>query len=142
KCCQQYIYRNKKLLMTNRDKFQVFQERIQSMSVLVIGDVMLDRYLYGTVNRVSPEAPVPVLDYTRTEEKLGGAGNVALNFKQIGVHVDLVSVVGTDPEGKTLLKIMAENGIATQLTHVDDGFTTSLKTRVMAGQQHLLRVDR
>ncbi len=112
------------------------------MKALIIGDVMLDRYLYGKVNRISPEAPVPILDYTHTEEKLGGAGNVALNFKKLGIDVDIISIIGKDVEGAHFIELLEEYGINTEYILRQADRITSLKTRAMAGQQHLLRVDR
>lgn len=117
-------------------------DTLSSASVLVIGDVMLDRYTYGTVERVSPEAPIPVLRATREAAMLGGAGNVACNLVALGARVSLLSVVGDDAPGSELLRLAGD-----QLSGVVDlirepGRETSVKTRFLSGAQHLLRVDR
>ncbi|GAA5220322.1 bifunctional heptose 7-phosphate kinase/heptose 1-phosphate adenyltransferase [Membranihabitans marinus] len=110
--------------------------------VLIIGDIMLDRYLFGTVTRISPEAPVPVLDYRETDHRLGGAANVALNLLGFDADVFLISIMGRDEEGDILRKILEDNNIPT--TYLVESHTrrTTLKTRVMASNHQLLRVDR
>lgn len=117
-------------------------ENFGRQRVLIIGDVMLDRYLYGTVSRISPEAPVPVLDYERTEHRLGGAANVALNILAMGGQVSLVGLTGNDVEGEEFRTLLRETDISDQWLLTDTGRSTTLKTRVMARGQHLLRVDR
>lgn len=128
--------------MIEREKYQEFLRKIKPLTALVIGDVMLDRYLYGNVSRLSPEAPVPILDFTHNEEKLGGAGNVALNFKKMGIEVDLMSYVGNDVEGESFLSLLKKQGMSSQYIFNEENRITTLKTRVLSGQQHLLRVDR
>ena len=116
--------------------------KFQDLNILVVGDLMLDRYLLGTVNRISPEAPVPVLDYTMTDNRPGGAANVALNLAGLGAKVSICAVVGLDQEGDILMDQMTQAGLSTdQIIRSPDRITT-LKTRVMAHKQHLLRVDR
>lgn len=110
--------------------------------VMIVGDVMLDRYLYGSVTRISPEAPVPVLDYERTDHKLGGAANVALNILAMGGDVTLVGLTGDDEESMIFRKLLQDAAIPDQGLITDYGRNTTLKTRVMARGQHLLRVDR
>lgn len=112
------------------------------LRVLIIGDVMIDRYLTGRVNRISPEAPVPVLDYRETEDRLGGAANVALNLLKLECQVYLLSLVGQDEEGRLLKKLVSEAGIQEDYIISTPTRRTTLKTRVMAGNHHLLRVDR
>lgn len=114
----------------------------QNRKLLVIGDVMLDRYLYGQVNRISPEAPVPVLDYGETVNKPGGAANVALNVKAMGGRVALTGLVGNDEEGELFAGLLRDAGIGGEGIVITDRRRTTLKTRVMARDQHLLRVDR
>jgi rfaE bifunctional protein kinase chain/domain len=108
--------------------------------VLVAGDVMLDRYWFGEVNRISPEAPVPVVRVGRMEERPGGAANVARNAAALGAIVDLVSVVGPDEPGDKLDQLLTTSGIRTHLLR-DDGLSTTVKLRVIGRQQQLLRID-
>lgn len=109
--------------------------------VLIIGDVMIDSYIIGKVDRVSPEAPVPVVDVTGFDQRLGGAGNVALNIKAMGATPILCSVVGQDKEGKELREIMIKAGLTcTGLIHSDKRKTTN-KTRVLGNNHQLLRID-
>jgi len=108
--------------------------------ILVVGDVMLDRYWFGEVNRISPEAPVPVVKVGRTEERPGGAANVARNCAALGAKVSLLSVVGADEAGQSLARLMAAEGIAASL-HEDAELSTTIKLRVVGRQQQLLRID-
>ena len=109
--------------------------------VLVVGDVMLDRYWFGDVHRISPEAPVPVLKVSRVEERPGGAANVARNIASLGAHCTLLSVVGADEAGDCLLRLLTEQGRVEALLHRDEGFSTIVKLRAVARQQQLLRID-
>ena len=108
--------------------------------VLVVGDVMLDRYWFGEVSRISPEAPVPVVKVQRIEERPGGAANVARNAKALGARIALLSVVGTDEAGRALKRLLASSGIDTSLLE-DPELDTTVKLRVVGRQQQLLRVD-
>lgn len=108
--------------------------------VLIVGDVMLDRYWFGEVTRISPEAPVPVVKVERVEERPGGAANVARNAAALGAQVMLLSVVGEDEAGQTLARLLAEDGIASGL-HKDAELSTTVKLRVIGRQQQLLRID-
>jgi rfaE bifunctional protein kinase chain/domain len=108
--------------------------------LLVVGDVMLDRYWFGEVSRISPEAPVPVVHVNKEEVRPGGAANVARNIVALGGHVSLLSVVGTDEAGQTLRKLLEEAGVATGL-HDDANIRTTVKLRVLGRQQQLLRID-
>lgn len=108
--------------------------------VLVIGDVMLDRYWFGAVERISPEAPVPVLHVQREEERLGGAANVALNVKTLGGQVTLLSMVGQDEPAQRLQALLHQQGIATVLGQ-DLRLQTIVKLRLIGRSQQLLRVD-
>lgn len=111
-----------------------------SARILVVGDVMLDRYWFGAVERISPEAPVPVVKVERTEERPGGAANVARNCAALGARVTLLSVVGADEAGQTLSRLLAAEGIAASL-HEDAELSTTIKLRVVGRQQQLLRID-
>jgi rfaE bifunctional protein kinase chain/domain len=108
--------------------------------VLVVGDVMLDRYWFGDVSRISPEAPVPVAKVERTEDRPGGAANVARNCAALGAATALLSVVGNDEPGQTLARLLAESGIDASL-HEDANLNTTVKLRVVARQQQLIRID-
>ncbi|MDK9726303.1 MAG: D-glycero-beta-D-manno-heptose-7-phosphate kinase [Sterolibacteriaceae bacterium MAG5] len=108
--------------------------------VLVVGDVMLDRYWFGDVSRISPEAPVPVAKIERTEERPGGAANVARNVAALGAKAALLSVVGADEPGQVLARLLRESDIDASL-HEDAGLATTVKLRVVARQQQLLRID-
>ena len=116
------------------------RKRIAGARVLVVGDVMLDRYWFGDVERISPEAPVPVVRVTRREDRLGGAANVAKNAAALGAQVGLLSVVGRDEPGERVAELLAETGIASHL-HRDDALSTTIKLRVIGRQQQLVRVD-
>lgn len=108
--------------------------------ILVVGDVMLDRYWFGEVSRISPEAPVPVVKVERSEERPGGAANVARNCAALGAKVSLLSVVGADEAGRSLARLMDGEGIETSL-HEDANLSTTIKLRVVGRQQQLLRID-
>src|SRR5262245_35358574 len=109
-------------------------------SVLVIGDVMLDRYWYGTAGRVSPEAPVPIVDVNAVDEKPGGAANVAINIAALGARCTLVGVVGRDDAADTIERKLSAAGVTCDLIRVD-GWPTIVKLRVVAKKQQLLRAD-
>src|SRR6187551_2661640 len=108
--------------------------------ILVVGDVMLDRYWFGDVSRISPEAPVPVVKIDRAEERPGGAANVARNASALGAPVTLLSVTGDDEAGALLEKLLANDNIRTSF-HRDPSLPTTIKLRVIGRQQQLLRVD-
>jgi D-glycero-beta-D-manno-heptose-7-phosphate kinase len=112
----------------------------RGVRVLVAGDVMLDRYWFGDVQRISPEAPVPVVKIDRVEERPGGAANVARNCAALGARVSLLSVVGADEAGRTLRAQMQAAGIDAGL-HEDAQLSTTIKLRVIGRQQQLLRID-
>jgi rfaE bifunctional protein kinase chain/domain len=108
--------------------------------ILVVGDVMLDRYWFGDVARISPEAPVPVVKVHKQEARLGGAANVARNAASLGAQVTLLSVVGQDEAGSQLAQLLAEAGVQANL-HQDASVDTIIKLRVIGRQQQLLRID-
>jgi rfaE bifunctional protein kinase chain/domain len=118
-----------------------FLERIQHKKVLVIGDVMIDQYLRGSVSRISPEAPVPILMHQDTSLLPGGAANVALNLAGLGSEVWIASAIGDDEMGKKLIELLNGKHINTELLLASAHRMTTCKTRIMAGNQHLLRVD-
>lgn len=115
-------------------------EKVSQVRLLVVGDVMLDRYWFGEVNRISPEAPVPVVKVERQEERLGGAANVARNAASLGAVTALLSVVGDDDAGRALGRLLEEGQIDAGL-HLDRDIDTIVKLRVIGRQQQLLRID-
>ena len=124
----------------NAQKPPVSKEQLAQAKVLVVGDVMLDRYWYGAVDRISPEAPVPVVRITREENRLGGCANVAFNAVSVGAQASLLSVVGDDEASHLLQDLIAKSGITTYLGR-DAQLKTTVKLRVIGRQQQLLRVD-
>jgi D-glycero-beta-D-manno-heptose-7-phosphate kinase len=124
-----------------KDKIEKILEKAHKKKICIVGDVMLDRYMIGDVSRISPEAPVQVFDIRKTEPKLGGAANVSLNMKKLGVEPFLIGIIGDDSEGATLKQVMHEQQQDTSgLITVNYRPTTS-KTRVIASSHHLLRID-
>ena len=113
---------------------------LSAARLLIVGDVMLDRYWFGEVTRISPEAPVPVVKVGRSEERPGGAANVARNVAALGAQVALLSVVGDDEAGRSLQRLLATSGIDASL-HLDAAISTTVKLRVIGRQQQLLRID-
>jgi rfaE bifunctional protein kinase chain/domain len=108
--------------------------------ILIVGDVMLDRYWFGDVSRISPEAPVPVVKVEKSEERPGGAANVARNIAALGARASLLSVVGADEAGASLARLLTEAHIDASL-HEDAKLNTTVKLRVLGRQQQLLRID-
>ncbi|OFZ67136.1 MAG: hypothetical protein A2V79_11015 [Betaproteobacteria bacterium RBG_16_56_24] len=115
--------------------------KFSGAKILVAGDVMLDRYWFGDVNRISPEAPVPVLKVGRVEERPGGAANVARNIAALGAQATLLSVVGDDDAGACLERLLNEHSNLTALLHRDNSISTIIKLRAIARHQQLLRID-
>jgi rfaE bifunctional protein kinase chain/domain len=113
---------------------------LDAVRILVVGDVMLDRYWFGEVNRISPEAPVPICRIEKREERLGGAANVARNAAALGAHCGLLGVVGADEAGAQVEQLLADSGIHSYLQR-DEAISTIIKLRVIGRQQQLIRVD-
>jgi D-glycero-beta-D-manno-heptose-7-phosphate kinase len=126
--------------MTN--SFQKIFNSLNQYKVLIIGDVMIDSYLMGKVDRISPEAPVPIISMIEQENRLGGAANVALNIQSLGATPILCAVVGIDDNADLLRKLLAENNISDEGIISDPSRITTVKTRIISGRQHLMRVDR
>ena len=116
------------------------KESLAARRVLVVGDVMLDRYWFGAVDRISPEAPVPVVRVTSEQDRLGGAANVAFNVTTLGARATLLSMVGCDEAARSLRRLLAEKGVDTVLGE-DPQLQTIVKLRVIGRSQQLLRVD-
>ncbi len=123
------------------ESLQELFPKMNELHVAIIGDVMLDNYWWGEVDRVSPEAPVPIVALQRRESRLGGAANVALNCKALGAQVSLCSVIGEDAEGDLMLRLAADAGIDMRHTLRSSHRVTTTKTRVIARHQHMLRLD-
>jgi rfaE bifunctional protein kinase chain/domain len=117
-------------------------QKIGNQNVLIVGDVMIDRYLQGTVSRISPEAPVPVVLHKETEDRLGGAANVALNVQALGSRPILCSVIGSDPDGNKLInEILPRTGLESFGLIRSSERRTTVKTRVLGNQQQMIRID-
>lgn len=116
--------------------------RMKSTRIMVIGDIMLDEYLWGSVSRISPEAPVPVVEIGSSTEKLGGAANVALNISSIGPAALCVGLCGTDEAGLRMRALMRTSGLSDRSLVATPGRPTTLKTRIMAQHQQIVRTDR
>ncbi|MBK7870548.1 MAG: carbohydrate kinase [Saprospiraceae bacterium] len=116
-------------------------EAFDQLNVLVVGDVMIDRYMSGQVERISPEAPVPVVHLQKREDRLGGAANVALNIKALGATPYLCSVIGKDRDAERMLELLPDAGLSIKGIIQSKERVTTVKTRILAGSQQLLRVD-
>ncbi len=127
--------------MFDTTDFSILFEKFRNQKVLVIGDVMIDTYLWGNVARVSPEAPVPIVSGVIEENRLGGAANVALNIRAMGAVPILCSVIGEDHRGQLFLELLEEQNLSDLGLVMDEDRVTTQKTRVISGNQHLLRVD-
>ncbi|MBF0135387.1 MAG: D-glycero-beta-D-manno-heptose-7-phosphate kinase [Magnetococcales bacterium] len=112
------------------------------LPILVVGDLMLDRYLWGQVQRISPEAPVPVVRLTRESEGAGGAANVAMNLARLGVRPRMAGLVGHDKNGLRVRQTLEQAGVDSSLIQVVEGWPTITKTRILGGHQQMLRLDR
>lgn len=115
-------------------------EAIKNSSVLVVGDAMLDRYWFGDASRISPEAPVPVVKVTRSEDRLGGAANVARNAASLGSRTSLLALIGDDEAGTKIMDLLEASHVRPCLYRVPN-FTTTLKLRILARHQQMLRTD-
>lgn len=129
------------MLSSKQDLFSLI-DRIRGLRVLVVGDIILDRYLWGSVSRISPEAPVPVVETKRVEDRLGGAANAVRNLRNMGCEVSLVGLVGADAESTVLRALLDNDKVNHQGVVADPSRPTSLKTRIVAQKQQVLRIDR
>lgn len=116
-------------------------DRIAKTKVMIVGDVMIDSYMWGTVTRISPEAPVPVVSVTKREKRLGGAANVALNIQAMGSTPIICSVMGNDDSSKDFLQIMYKYGMDRRGIVTSDNRMTTVKSRVIGNNMHIVRVD-
>lgn len=122
-------------------EIRLWPERIKSLKILVIGDLMLDKYISGQVQRISPEAPVPILNTEKEESRLGGAANVALNCKSLGAQVYIAGFIGDDMDGHRISELLFEHNIHAELVLKDTSRCTTCKTRISSKNQQLLRID-
>ncbi len=127
-------------LLTSASHPSIAAPDLGRVRLLVVGDVMLDRYWFGDVSRISPEAPVPVVRIEKREERLGGAANVARNAAALGAHCGLLGVVGADEAGAQVAQLLEESSIHSYLQR-DEAISTIIKLRVIGRQQQLLRID-
>lgn len=121
--------------------FEKLFHQFTQLKVAVIGDVMLDTYWWGNVERISPEAPVPVVAVTKKEQRIGGAGNVALNIASLGATVHMLSVLGKDEDGEQLSGLLQQNSINTKYLVYSDQRITTNKIRIISRNQHMMRLD-
>ena len=121
--------------------FDSLFKQLAGLKVGVVGDVMLDTYWWGNVDRISPEAPVPVVAVSKREQRIGGAGNVALNAVALGAKVNMISVLGKDDDGEQLTALLKKNNIhSSYLVHSEERITTN-KIRIISRNQHMMRLD-
>jgi D-glycero-beta-D-manno-heptose-7-phosphate kinase len=116
-------------------------DNFNTLKVLIVGDVMIDAYTWGKVERISPEAPVPVVNVSSREIRLGGAGNVVMNVQALGAKPIICSVIGTDSYGDSLLNLLKEQNLSTEGIIQSDTRITTVKERIIAGSQQIVRVD-
>lgn len=125
----------------NKEKLQKVFAQFDGFNVVVIGDAMVDAYMWGKVERISPEAPVPIVACTNQENRLGGAANVALNIQALGATPILCSVVGDDPKGVVIRDLLHAENLTDEGIFVDPSRPTTVKSRIISDNQHLLRID-
>ena len=125
----------------NQHGFKEIFSKFDNLNVLIIGDVMVDAYIWGNIERMSPEAPVPVVSVTKKDFRLGGAANVALNIKAMGANPILCSIVGDDMDGVNFASRLAERDITDQGIYKSEMRPTTVKTRVISANKHIVRID-
>ena len=128
------------IIVKNPDIKSIF-ESFKQFNVLIIGDVMIDSYMWGNVDRISPEAPVPIIMSTKKENRLGGAANVALNVQALGANPILCSVVGKDSNSEMFQRLLEKRNLTNEGIIEDKSRITTVKTRIISDNQHMLRVD-
>ena len=116
-------------------------EKFSELKVIVIGDAMVDSYLWGRVDRISPEAPIPIVTVTKQENRLGGAANVSMNLQSLGATPFLVSIIGDDSKGKKFQNLMVKNGLSSEGIFVKSDRMTTVKTRIISGGKQISRID-
>lgn len=128
--------------MNLTDKVRSIQSTQKRPAILVIGDLMIDHYIWGNATRLSPEAPVPIVNVKSESTTLGGAGNVVQNLVALGAHVTVAGVIGDDATGRQLIEILESEGVKTDTIIKDSLRPTTVKTRVLAARHQLVRIDR
>jgi D-beta-D-heptose 7-phosphate kinase/D-beta-D-heptose 1-phosphate adenosyltransferase len=126
----------------NKDRYEEISAGFSQTRVLVIGDLILDEFVWGRVSRISPEAPVPVVEVDRETQYPGGAANVARNLREFTPQTAVLGMIGTDPQAHTLKRLLADEGITIEGIQQDPDYHTIVKTRIIARQQQVVRVDR
>ena len=126
----------------NKESLTKFVDAFEGKEIIVIGDIMLDHFIKGSVSRISPEAPVPVVNVEREDFVAGGAGNVAVNLAVLGAKPTIISVVGQDIKGSILTQFLTDKGVNTQYITLDSSRPTTQKVRIVAERQQVVRVDR
>ena len=116
-------------------------QKIASLKVGIIGDVMLDTYMWGSVERISPEAPVPIVSLQKKELRIGGAGNVALNIQSLDAKAFIITVTGDDDDARLLNTLFSSQKINTQYSFASKQRITTNKTRIISRNQHMMRLD-
>ncbi len=122
--------------------YKAIFDKFNELNILIIGDVMIDSYQWGKVDRISPEAPVPICTVQKTEHRLGGAGNVALNIAAMGATPILCSVIGKDDNGKILLNLLKEHNMTNEGILLSNKRPTTIKTRIIGNNAQMLRIDK
>ena len=125
-----------------KDRFNEVISKFMSKKILVIGDLMLDTYLIGRSDRISPEAPVPIIQVNKVEHNLGGAANVALNLSSLGCKVSLVGLIGDDPEGQVFRALLDKSNIDLTSLVQSENRPTTVKSRIISHGQQVIRTDR
>lgn len=128
-------------MTVSRSRAEQIAAALPSLRVVVVGDLMLDRYIYGTVRRISPEAPVPVVQVVNETSMPGGASNVAWNIRTLGGQADVAGIIGADTDGQALTQLLQEGGVATDAVLAVSAARTTVKTRIIAERQQVVRVD-
>jgi rfaE bifunctional protein kinase chain/domain len=128
--------------MSLTEKVRSIQSAKKQPSILVIGDLMIDHYIWGNATRLSPEAPVPIVNVKNESTTLGGAGNVVQNLVSLGANVTVAGVIGDDTTGNQLIEILEAEGVKTNTIIKDSSRPTTIKTRVLAGRHQLVRIDK
>lgn len=127
--------------MIDKGVIEKYIEGFKSKKVLIVGDVMVDEYMWGKVNRISPEAPIPIVSVKEKDSRLGGAANVALNVSALGAQAIMCSVIGNDEKGKTFKNLLKKRNLSDEGIIESNKRRTTVKTRIISSGQHLLRVD-
>lgn len=130
------------MIHIKEERLDLILSQLKGKEIIVLGDIMIDEYLWGAVNRLSPEAPVPVIEIGNESLRFGGAANVALNLKTLGCEPIIIGIIGKDKMANRFFDLMEEHGLVTEGIVEDDFRPTTVKTRIIGDNQHIARVDR